>query len=176
MSFRDTINNNPAVGLIIAVVVVGVAIFVLRGNARPADNPQAYFYDLETGQLFAGLKTDVPPIDAPSGAGNGVQATVMSCGSCDNPDERFVAWISRFDPQVQDMVRRMNESANPVDADGNPIDVMYVNSHAYIAVAPESAGGEVDWISINAPQAQTIRQAPYDKCAQGTVVKTCIPE
>lgn len=175
MSIRETINKNPLVGVVIVVVILVIVVMMIRSNGPVGENPLAYYYDLQSGELFVANKDDVPPIEAPSGAGNGVLAAVFACGSCENEADRFVGWVSKYDPQVHEQVRLLNASPMAVDAAGNPIDAMAVNAYAYIAVLPETVGDDVEWISLNAPQVQFIREAPFTKCPEGAAVQTCYP-
>jgi len=65
----------------------------------PKRTGQAWYYDLNTGQLFTGVE-DVAPVDAPSGplptgGQAGVKAYVFSYGDCNDENQRFVAWFER---------------------------------------------------------------------------------
>ena len=90
-------NENSAVTTLVAVGLLVAAVAVLLWSNGMIGGPpkaEAYFYDVKTQQLFTAPSEKLGPIDAPSGAGNGMTAHVYSCSSCSS--NRFVAWIEKF--------------------------------------------------------------------------------
>ncbi|MCX5659803.1 MAG: hypothetical protein NTW19_08790 [Planctomycetota bacterium] len=74
--------------------------FELREPPAPPVSRLAWFYDLNTDNLFA-ANAESPPIDAPSGPQRdgkpaGVRAYVFACGDCAAEKERQVAWLETF--------------------------------------------------------------------------------
>lgn len=89
---------------IIASLVLGGALVMIYRELRPAGGPaaptQAWFYDLNTGKLFAAPNDAVPPIPAPSGllpdgSPAGVLAHVFTCTTCDDQNLKVLYLESR---------------------------------------------------------------------------------
>lgn len=101
---RSWINRWSSQVTVVAIVLLGLALFIVIKTGRPAgySTPvSVYYYDLNTGELFAALSTEIPPIEAPSGPlpngkPAGVRAFVYSCGDCSDPAQRRVAWLEKY--------------------------------------------------------------------------------
>ena len=70
----------------------------LRGAS--AESPkEAYFFDLQTRELFSAPLNARPPVAAPSDSGgpgrSGVRASILSCESCDHKDSRYTGYLER---------------------------------------------------------------------------------
>jgi hypothetical protein len=109
IALRRRINANPRI--IIVVTNVSVIIFIIMflqffrsGQVkRVSDYKKEWFYDLNTGQLFAADKEHIPPIEAPSGPlpdgqPAGVRAYVFSYVEEPNESERFIGFLETADP------------------------------------------------------------------------------
>ena len=88
----------------------------------PKRTGQAWYYDLNVGQIFTGNSTEVAPIDAPSGplpdgGQAGVKAYVFSYGDCADESQRFIAWLERAIPNAKKVVEQSR--TNPTGAGGN---------------------------------------------------------
>jgi hypothetical protein len=75
----------------------------------------AWYYDLNTKQLFVAEVTKHIPIDAPSGPAPdgtkaGVRAFVFSHGSCADPARRFIGWLETIDPSGKRLIRAEDET------------------------------------------------------------------
>ena len=86
---RLWLNRHAAIIGIVAVVVVIASVLSMwrPGNRNPsAAWTREYYYDLNTGKLFAADMEHAPPIEAPSGSHEGrpagVLAYVFTCGEC----------------------------------------------------------------------------------------------
>ncbi|MEM6552550.1 MAG: hypothetical protein AAF750_10550 [Planctomycetota bacterium] len=87
MAVREYLNNNPAVVTIAAVVLLIVCLALIVRQLLGGGGGQArdmFYLDTATGQVFIESAAQFAPIDAPSGAGNGVRAHIYSCGDCDD--------------------------------------------------------------------------------------------
>jgi hypothetical protein len=104
--------QNPKV--IIGITVVTVLVFIivvislLSGPEVPEvkEYKKAWFYDLNTGTLFAAKKDLIPPIDAPSGplpdgSPAGVKAHVFTFTTEPNESERFIGFLETTDPNAE---------------------------------------------------------------------------
>ena len=127
MGLRETINENSVTGIVIAVILFLVAgglsywTFVgFRPSVEVAEGK--WFFDANTGKLFAADTGDIPPIEAPSG-GEGLQAHVYTCaddcGGHDleglTPDEveglgLFVGYLERLEPEGQEIIEQIRNS------------------------------------------------------------------
>lgn len=88
-------NKKPILLLVGVLVLLGVAVFFLtRSRSSSDDLVGYYFYDLNTGSLYPQPYNVDAPAKAPSG-GDGVYAAVYACHSCDDPDDRFIAYLSK---------------------------------------------------------------------------------
>lgn len=108
---KEAINDHPRIALIAAVLVVlllgTVVSRLVRKVAehRPRADKRAWFYDLNTGQLFVGSGQEIGPIKAPSGPlpdgePAGYRAYVYSYLRDPNEAERFVAFLEKADPNT----------------------------------------------------------------------------
>jgi hypothetical protein len=115
--------SNPGsllVGLAaVAVIVIGVWVVLdrMQGPASPPFEPTAreWYYDMNTRELFASDRGQVPPIAAPSGGAGaaeaGVLAHVYACGACDGPNaDRQIVYLESFTPDArQKLVQKSRE-------------------------------------------------------------------
>lgn len=107
MQIRDIINRHP----VLAIVVTSILLLAAGGflasrvwstlNPPPAPEPitMAYFYDQNTGKLFAAPASTVGPIETESGPYHsepaGVRAHVFACGQCSIESNRFIGYLSK---------------------------------------------------------------------------------
>jgi len=108
---KDAINDNPRAVVILALLSVLLLAVVLSLVGRRAPGPRykeskkAWFYDLNTGELFSGSSKQTGPIEAssgplPNGEPAGVRAHVYSYLSDPNAAELFVGFLEKPDPKV----------------------------------------------------------------------------
>jgi hypothetical protein len=108
---RESINDNPRLVLGVTVfsvlLLTGVVALVLRPAPGRRRDPgrSAWFYDLNTGELFVSSSEEVGPIEAPSGplpsgAHAGLRAHVYSYVLDPNESELFVGFLERPDPSA----------------------------------------------------------------------------
>ncbi|GAG43518.1 unnamed protein product, partial [marine sediment metagenome] len=104
--------QNPKVIIGITVVTVLVLIIVVISLLSGPEVPEvkeykkAWFYDLNTGTLFAAKKDLIPPIEAPSGplpdgSPAGVKAHVFTFTIEPNESERFIGFLETTDPNAE---------------------------------------------------------------------------
>lgn len=90
MSFRDTLNNNSSIFTIGAVVILLIALYFLfanmKGDAAGTRVSGRWYYNTETGKLFADEYDKLTPFDV-EGGGTGVLAKIFTCNdSCGGQD------------------------------------------------------------------------------------------
>jgi hypothetical protein len=129
---KDRINENPkaVVGVtLFSVLLLGV-VLLSAGRETPARRYQgdkkAWFYDLNTGELFSASSKQTGPIEAPSGplpngGPAGLKAHVYSYVLDPNASEHFVGFLERPDPQADAKQLASDQSHFPEWARGRLI-------------------------------------------------------
>jgi len=164
---REFLQKNPVVVVIIAGALLVAALFVIvRRVATPRYLKSVYYYDLKTGDLFNGSIHDIPPIDAPAGGpGQGVQAHVFACGSCDK-DDRFAAFITTLPEKAHQTLA----AEQPPSFDQST----FIEMNTLIALPPRS-GESPKWITRHSAEGEQIAaNAASEKCA-GRAAAPCRP-
>ena len=112
LAFREWINNNPRIMIGITAVCVVVFLAILIGQLMPDKAPKieghkkAWFYDLNTGELFIAKSDKLSPIKAPSGQlpngePAGVKAYVFSYAHEPNESNRFIGFLETLTPETK---------------------------------------------------------------------------
>lgn len=103
MNLAELVERHKGLATAVALAVIVLAgVWIFRsttgagGRARPK---QAYFLDLQTGELFATSAKEIPPFARPDG-GQAVRAHVFACGGDCAGGERFTAYLSRYSDQA----------------------------------------------------------------------------
>jgi len=172
MAFRRHIDNHPVIAAGVAVsVMIAAALFAARqtslfhGNQT---NDRAYFYDLETGQRFVGNLHQPPPVDAPSGSGNGVRVHVFGCGSCEKRN-LVNGYLESFTEKGHKAAVALRQTTD-------------IGRHEELRaiVNAERIYRGVDgdqWHQATSPAGQQIvRQATEKACPDGVVSGRCLPD
>jgi len=158
------------------VVLAGVVLLAQSiGGGGPAPLPTEYFYDVNTGELFAAPFGSASPTDAPSGAMQdgtpaGMVAYVFGCGSCASR-HRQVAYITRMTPTYREARIRF---ADDDTAFTNAVErLLQVRPHEgeYVSL-PESP---FTWHRIDTEEARAIMERPVEICGGGDRVVRCWP-
>ena len=114
LALREWINRqNPKVAIGITCVSVFtflvIVVRMLSGpeTAKVKESKKAWFYDLNTGELFVAKSNAVPPIEAPSGPLSngrqaGVKAYVFTYAYEPNELDYFIGFLEIPDPQAQE--------------------------------------------------------------------------
>ena len=195
MSLRDSMNNNSALVTLAAVVLLVVAlgwiILKSKGPSGASQFKSQYYYDLNTGTIFAADSSEMPPIETPSGpdkTGNpaGVRARVFACGDCRRSyvgmteaqmEEAgaFIAFIEKFTPEFKKAVEEPKEAvAEPTEATGVPGDPNYRRPGGGGRMMMEGGQGLLirqvngeKWLSMRSREAQKITTTFGTKCPDG---------
>lgn len=143
--------------VIVALIIVGlIGWFTIDGGGEV--QKKIWFFDLNTGQLFAGNVNDVPPIVAPSGdyknGPPGTPAGVLACViKIEGCNERKIVFIETFSPQIQELAlnkRRENNLAI------SPEEEVKIRSGTFVAVPPENPGDPVRWVVMSSSEGNKI--------------------
>lgn len=173
MALRSFLEQKPVAVVAVCAVLLLVALALslsLGGRPQP-ELPRVWFYDLETGDLFA-ASDELPPIDAPSGASAGVRAHVFACGDCSDPDARFVGWIETYPPETrQAWVRLVQET--PQNSAVPPSDLV---EQAELGTGQIRSPDGGEWVPYGSRQAQAIRERAIAQCQQRQDLTPCLPE
>ncbi len=119
MTIRDLINEYQTAATAGVVVVIcatlGILVWTTVGQSGTGVE-NAYFYDLESDEIFVGKTAQDPPIIGPSGERAGVRAYVYACGQCPPKDElvglnwreleqtpAFIAYFQRYSDRMLDL-------------------------------------------------------------------------
>lgn len=135
------------VSLVIMLVVLGAE--ALSGPAAISAG-KVWYFDLNTGELFAARDGQTPPIAAPSGpqpdgAAAGVRAYVFACGDCGNKSERFVGYLQVYSLESkQPYLRRVED-------------------------------GQDKWVLAGDAEAIKIAKEAQDRCGEGKRPRRCEP-
>ncbi len=109
--FRQWIKNNP----LAVIITTGVSVFIFliilvvlfwpTGTSAEFKPKQVWYYDLNTGKLFASTSGQNPPVEAPSGPlPDGQHAGVLAHVYKDRTDinsEPFIAFLETLTPDAQ---------------------------------------------------------------------------
>lgn len=146
------------------------ALLIATRDRTTAASTQVYFYDLSGGALFGAERTAEPPIDAPSGPGNGVKAVVYGCGDCTEANLQIAYLMTNTDEARQAMaqVESLGSQGGPVA----PELAMKIQNGQRVAIVPES--GEVKWVSSTSPEGIAILSPARELCA-GQSATPCSP-
>jgi len=112
LAIREWINSNPwiikciaCISLLILLIVVTNLLIPNHSIQQPDDSKKAWFYDLNTGELFTAKRDLTGPLEAPSGplpdgSPSGVKAYVFSYVADPNESERFIGFLEMPDPNT----------------------------------------------------------------------------
>lgn len=174
MDKRRTIAT--VLALILGIAAAALIMQRIGGAAgAPGLSSKAYFYDLNTGELFASDANRVPPIDAPSGALHGttdakagVLAYVFKCD--DAGHEHFIAWLETYKPETQ---RALMQSAQNKQ---HPLARTAGGMSPLVARVNPDAPGKVQWVDANTPAGAEILRGGAKPCPDGSAPIPLIPQ
>ena len=171
LPIRKWINENPRVivGLtIVSVLVLLVIVIRMLIPNRPVkieDYEKSWFYDLNTGKLFAAKNDLVSPIEAPSGPLSngepaGVLAYVFSYASEPNESQRFIGFLEIPDPNF-----------NPDSADSQLSGARRWGQGRLIRRVEDK-----QWVSANSKEGRAILQESFQTNEEGEVAVYHLPK
>ncbi len=176
--FRRWLNSNSSIVTVISTVLLIFALGLIVQEAAELHRrsrttvPDAWFYDLGTGQLFRAKSNVLPPIESPSGPlpngeAAGVRAKVFACGDCDDPANRFIGWVEKLSPEAK--YTRIHEQAGAWDG----YDTMGMTYEEGLLV--RAVDGDY-WYKANSDDGRALIEAPRKKCDPGVVLNSCFPD
>ncbi len=165
--------------LVLAVAIAAVFITKLTGGSKlPGVSRHAYYYDLNTGELFIDDAALIPPIDAPSGVLKGterdkagVRAYVFTCGE-DSEADRYIAWLETYTPEAQRLLTQTkpDKSTHPLGgpAGGGPTPL--------VAQVNPDAPDKLTWTPSLSPMGVKLIHSGITPCPNGSTPKPCFPK
>ena len=180
---RNWLNQNSAVVTIGAVMLLVLALAAIVVQMRPPSvgGPvEIWYYDLNTSELFTAKSDQLPPTDAPSdGTGAdtnptipaGVRAYVYSCGDCDNPADRIIAWLEMYPPEVKERIEAMMKNPGSVPPDQTMMEDPMSMGTLIRGIKSEN------WVPQYSEQGMKVQQdmGAAMRCPDGSPPKWCQP-
>lgn len=168
MNPRAFLNENPVLSAVILLIVLAGCVSFLTWWMMPRPTPEpetmAYFYDLNTKELFVAPATSVGPLETESGPYRGmpagVRANVYSCG-----------------PMVKDAVTFIGFLEVPTEAvpeDQRPPSVELSEDNEENEVLIRRPDGD-QWYVIGSPEAQAIMAEVRTRCSEGEQITFVLP-
>jgi hypothetical protein len=165
-NWREELRENPIIMqsiAIIAIVGASIAIIVQLTPSSATLEREGYFYDLNTGELFAAPLNATPPIQSPTdsaGGLNGAKAYVFTCSDCD--DEQFIAYLKKFPEDMLDEIAAQQEE----------IEIPQDDFMEILALVRKPDGDE--WYSEDSPEAEQIFEDLRNRCPE--TIRACYPD
>lgn len=95
MGLRQQIAENPVIGMVVVVILVGLAGWLIAGSKSAPVVNQSFYYDLDQGRLFTDDAGKAPPFKTATGQ-TAVIAAVFSCGDCVDASSRFLGYLEKY--------------------------------------------------------------------------------
>jgi hypothetical protein len=173
---RQWVNQRAAIVTVLTLVVIAATCYIIFNLIRPKPIPvtYAYYYDLGTDAVFTDTADKVPPFAAPSGKAGphgeplAVSAVFYSCTSCDNPANRYIAYLQQYTPEAQKHVLDFAASNSAIDP-GNMQDDP--RNAGLVIRAP---GGGL-WYPAESDEADEIIRTARGKCGAHSFPSPCFP-
>jgi hypothetical protein len=137
-----------------------------------------YFYDLNTGKLFAQPALALPPVEAPSGRSfktkdgeipAGVRAQVISCGSC-TPDGQQIAYLGMLPPGIKQRLEEEMDRYGKLSFASLQLSL----TGMVIAAVPDDPT-QIKWVSQTSPEGASLLGKHREFCPDGSKPKECWP-
>lgn len=163
------------VGGAVVVLVVAVLLGVRAMTPSPSSTPNAYFYDVASGQLTVARKAGVPPFNLP--AEGLVQANVFSCGDCANESERFIGWLESYNDEALAKLRAASgRKLDPAEEGDLRFETQLMR---VIAPSPQE-GTDLQWLPMDDPRVANLQMQVSQACADDAggpkEAIACVPE
>ncbi len=129
------------------------------GLPMVGDGPRKlWFYDLNTGELFAGDVAELPPITAPSGDlknSKGTPAGVLaSVIRIEGDKNKKIAFLQAYTPDAKKMIEASRQSQG-----GTPADYEKIMAGTMVALPPAKPGDPIKWVAMSSPDGYKITMA-----------------
>ncbi len=149
------------VGASVLLLVLVIVFMIADGDSRPEINKskKAWFYDLNTAELFVGKASENGPLKAPSGPlpngePAGVKAHVFVYVNDPNKNDLVIGYLEKPDPNAKEV------------SDSN------IWGEGKLVRSLEDA----NWVEANSIKGKTIRKAATERNDKGQVARYWVPQ
>jgi hypothetical protein len=167
MGIRETIQDKPAAGIVVVVVVVlGIVAFNAARFSDHAEPGSRFYLNVDTGEIEVfNAQSSLPPVKLPSGS-NGVLAHVFACGDCDG-GEQFVVFLEKYTDEYR------QAATAEVSDNMAPITTPVVGHH--VAILPED-GADIRWVEMTSAEGARVARHGIERCDNRSGRPTeCLP-
>jgi hypothetical protein len=160
MGIRETISQNPMIGIGIVVIAVGIVAWTMMPSSpKPGNNvSQTYFYNLESGEIVMMPTGTLPPATTESGQ-QAVQAHVYSCGDC-TADQWFF--------YLETLTEEAKAALESVGEDDDPTFALQADQMGRMVAEAPAGGGDPQWALATSQQGMAIANHYTGKSKCGT--------
>lgn len=167
-----------------AAVVLAICLLLLLRNlthdpaAVVTQWRNAWYYDLNTKTTFIAKQTHLPPVEGPTGPAPdqspaGVWAYVYTCSTCDEPKNRFIAWIEKLTPQAKSELHALITPMKGGHAELNPFETLNLwDQEGRLIASPEKP---TRWFVMDSEEGAALRAESLARCGAGVEPKQCPP-
>ncbi len=159
--------------IVVALALVGTIGWFVMDEGGSDGPKKLWFYDLNTGELFAGDVAELPPIAAPSGDlknASGTPAGVLaSVIRIEGDETKKIAFLQAYTPEAKQMIEAARASQG-----GSPADYEKIMTGTMVAMPPAKAGDPVKWVSMSSPDGYKITMA-MESLSGGKPFSTDLP-
>ena len=174
MNTRTWVNDNSAIVMILAVLLLLVALFFIFSMGDTpvnAQNRKQWLYNIDTKTLYKDSMTLVPPVKTEDGTA--VMALVYACGDCDD-DPQQIAYLRKLTDEgkrlQEEENKRMEELAKlPADA---KMPVRSPGSMGYLRAWMVSREDPIKWYSTESREGAEIISGTGTACGD-VKIKYC---
>ncbi len=149
-------NSYLTAGIIGVLLLAGLITLARHSSSTEA---AVWFFDLNTGELFAAADSLLPPTLAPSGDRTGNPAGVLAhVLRVDDGPELRIAFLETYTPAARELLQR---NASGMTQPGGEW-IQQLEHGTLIALPPEQPGSEPQWIPATDPRADELTRRIED--------------
>jgi hypothetical protein len=174
LGVRAWLNRHPkliigaSVGSVVLLLAIVIVLSLPKKVVPVEDYEKEWFYDLNTGELYAVRLGQTPPIEAPSGAladggPAGVRAYVFSYESEPNEAERFIGFLETTDPNFD-------------SSELSPVDLRVSGAETWGQGRLIRLMEDMEWVSATSAKGQFILRGVFRPDAKGRRPRYVRPE
>jgi len=174
INIREWINANTRIIIgitfvsVLILLVIVICMLMPEGIIKVEEYDKEWFYDLNTGKLFAAKSEAAVPIEAPSGelpqgGPAGVRAYVFSYSDEPNERNRFIGFLEIPDPNAKDdKLLSLESTATGAELWGQGRLIRRVEDE--------------QWVPANSTEGRAILGELFYPNAKGEIANYCSPE
>lgn len=144
--------------IVVALALVGTIGWFVMDDGGGDGPKKLWFYDLNTGELFAGDVAELPPIAAPSGDlknASGTPAGVLaSVIKIEGDEAKKIAFLQAYTNEAKKMIEASRQSQGSA-----PADYEKIMAGTMVALPPAKPGDAIKWVAMSSPDGYKITMA-----------------